>query len=547
MAWLIILELVLAAAGILLASRHSLHMFQLESYQTEGYRNHLMRYPSEWKGWTLTVAFVCEVAQWVLPVFFSLITGDRHDSTVISHLIIAAYFAVYAGINIYKDFTAKQKKPLVFTKRMKRLAATQAGVIIVLLGVMSALFVRYDSESKLVVMRVFSPFALTAALPWLINLSAAIIKPVEDKINLGFFNAARDKLAANKNCIRVGITGSYGKTSTKFALTTILSVKYNVLTSESSINTPMGLSKLINTRFDNSVEVFVAEMGARHVGDIAELATLVKPQIGLITSIGPQHLDTFKTVETVAKTKNELIKALPKDGAGFFASDGAYVDGLYEKCSVEKHLTAADKKDERTDMWAEDVTTGPFGCRFTLCDKDGGRVTCESQLLRRHSVSNIVLCCAVAKKLGMTLEEIARGVSLIKPIEHRMQIIRGALTVLDDAFNSNPVGAAEALTILKTFPGRHLVVTPGMVEMGENEDKFNYEFGRQIAENCDAAILVGPKHTKPIYDGMKAAGFDDSRVSVVKTLEEATALISRYAGSGDTVLFENDLPDNYAE
>ena len=172
---------------------------------------------------------------------------------------------------------------------------------------------------------------------------------------------------------------------------------------------------------------------------------------------------------------------------------------------------------------------------------------CETKLLGRHNISNLVLSCLAAKKLGLSMEEIAQGVSLVKPVEHRLQLIPGELNVIDDAFNSNPVGAREALSVLAAFPGRHLIITPGFVEMGEDEDRFNYQLGRQIASACDAAILVGPRHTKPILQGLLKEGFDESRILTVSTLDEATAHIRDFVGRGDAVLFENDLPDNYKE
>ena len=199
------------------------------------------------------------------------------------------------------------------------------------------------------------------------------------------------------------------------------------------------------------------------------------------------------------------------------------------------------------DMRAEDVEVGAFGSRFTLSDKTGESVRCETALLGRHNISNLVLACACAKKLGMTMAEISEGVKRVKPVEHRLQLIPGELNVIDDAFNSNPVGAKEALKVLHDFPGKHLIITPGFVEMGEDEDKYNYELGRQIASACDAAILVGARHTKPILQGLLKEGFADANIRTVNSLNEATACIREFVGAGDTVLFENDLPDNYAK
>lgn len=542
--WLLFVELAAALVMIFSASMHYLHMMQLESYQVDGYMRHLKRTPLEWKGWTLYLGIACAAAQLVLPVVFSIGTGEQSNAKKYTHLLVLTVFILYTLVKILQDHRAPKKKPLVITKRMKRLLFVHGGVLAVCLALLALLF-GHDITDRGLRFMYLSPFALIAVLPWLTALSALIAQPMEEKINRGFFNAAKDKLAANKKLIRIGITGSYGKTGTKFALAAILSEKYNVLTSESSINTPMGLSKLINTKLTDKHQVFIAEMGARHVGDIKELTELVKPTVGLITSIGPQHLETFGNIETVAKTKFELIQALPANGIGIFASDGAWVDKLFSKAKCDKCLSGIGEGD--FDLHAENLQVGAFGSRFTLVNRAGDSIECETALLGRHNISNIVLCCCAAMKLGLTMEQIAAGVKKIKPVEHRLQLIPGDLNVIDDAFNSNPIGAAEALNVLSSFPGRHVIITPGLVEMGEKEDEFNREIGEKIASCADAAILVGPKHTKPIREGLLSKGFPEGKILTVRTLDEAAANIRRFASSGDAVLFENDLPDNYAE
>ncbi|NLG24199.1 MAG: UDP-N-acetylmuramoyl-tripeptide--D-alanyl-D-alanine ligase, partial [Clostridiales bacterium] len=344
----------------------------------------------------------------------------------------------------------------------------------------------------------------------------------------------------------IGITGSYGKTSAKFILATILSERFDVLATPGSFNTPMGLTRVIREQLEPHHQVFIAEMGARHAGDIRELVELVRPAYGMITSVGPQHLETFGDVATVANTKFELIEGLPQDGVAFFGADGGEIDKLYERATVEKHR--AGLSGGYLSMRAEAIEVGPFGSRFQLIDSLGNRVACETRLLGRHNIANIALCAALARRLGMEMDQIGRGVGRIEPVEHRLQLIPGAngITVIDDAFNANPEGAQAALQVLAAFPGRHLIVTPGMVELGEREEEFNYRFGVQVASCCDIAILVGPRRVGPIQRGALASGMAADRLHVVAGLAEATALLSRIGLPGDVVLFENDLPDNYS-
>ena len=544
--WLLICEVVVAGLVTLAASRYFIHMLQLESYQLDGYMRWLKKDKANMFGWTFQTGVAGTAAFYVLPVLISMfVTGERQRSSVISSVIVMAGVAVYSAYMIYKDFKRTQKKPLVFTKRVKRLYLVLAATVAVICALTALIFGRYDAVNVKRAVLWLPSYLLLAACPYVVMLAGYLAKPIEDKINRSFFVKAQTKLNSLKNMKKIGITGSYGKTSTKYCLAAILSEKYKVFYPKASINTPMGLSKVINEELTDDCDVFIAEMGARHVGDIKELVELVHPEYGMITSVGPQHLETFKTVENVANTKFELIEGLPKTGKAFFAADNAEVDKLYERTKIKKFR--AGFSDGYLDMHAEDIEVGAFGSRFTLIEADGNSIRVETKLLGRHNISNIVLCCQVAREIGMTLPEIAEGVKRIKPVKHRLQLLNGAMNVIDDAFNSNPVGAKEALNVLHSFPGRHLIITPGFVEMGENEDKFNYELGTHIAETCDAAILVGPRHTSPIRQGMLDRGFDEKKILVVNTLDEAAKNIPVFAQNGDAVLFENDLPDNYTE
>ena len=308
----------------------------------------------------------------------------------------------------------------------------------------------------------------------------------------------------------------------------------------------MGVTKIIRTRLEPRHRVFVAEMGARHVGDIKEMCRLVHPQYGLLTSVGPQHLDTFKTVERVARTKYELVESLPPDGTAFFADDGGICRDLIEKTRISKFITGLDNR--KDDLWAEEIEYSPEGSSFYLCGKDFS-IHCSTELLGELNIRNILLCAGVAFKLGLTKEQIIRGIQKIRPVEHRLQLIRhpGGLNVIDDAFNSNIRGARQAFEVLSHFPGRRIVVTPGMVELGDREYEMNRDFGAYMAGCCDTAILVGKKRSEAISEGLKKNDFSDDSIIVVPSLTAATDLLQNITGPGDTVLFENDLPDNYSE
>ena len=308
----------------------------------------------------------------------------------------------------------------------------------------------------------------------------------------------------------------------------------------------MGVTKIIRERLTPATQVFVAEMGARHVGDIKELCRLVHPRYGVLTSVGPQHLDTFHTLERIKNTKYELMDAVPADGCCFFPDDGAICRELYDRTEKEKRLCCLHYSPD-ADVWATDVTVSPMGSRFVL-HTSAEEIACETRLLGEHNIQNILLAATVALHLGLTMRQVARGISKLQPVEHRLQLIPSpGITIIDDAFNSNPKGAEAAVKVLGAFQARRIIITPGMVELGGQEAAFNREFGRKICGNADIAILVGKKHTQPIAEGLLAAGFLQGNLHVVASLDEATALLRQIGRPGDIAMFENDLPDHYSE
>ncbi len=424
------------------------------------------------------------------------------------------------------------KKPLVFTARIKRLYFCLFVVCLIINAIIGVFGKVYLFPLMLLTPMLVSVLVLVASL---------IMIPVEKSIGAWYVNDAKKILQSRKDLKIVAITGSYGKTSTKFILSTILSEKFACLTPPSSYNTTMGVVRVIRERLQPDDEVFICEMGSRHIGDIKEICDFVHPHNALITSIGPQHLDTFGSIEGVKKGKFELIEALPQDGIAVFASTNEHIKELYEKTKNRKISAGFEESDE---VKAENVSVGCSGSAFTLCYK-GEKIECVTKLLGKHNISNILVASAMALEMGLSLEEVQRGISKIQPVEHRLQIVnQKPVTIIDDAFNSSPNGASAALDVLGAFTGRRIIVTPGFVELGKDQDKYHFALGEKIRENADVAILVGKKRTEKIKEGI---GQFKGQVYQVSSLNEATALLQQITFAGDVVLFENDLPDNFNE
>jgi UDP-N-acetylmuramoyl-tripeptide--D-alanyl-D-alanine ligase len=273
--------------------------------------------------------------------------------------------------------------------------------------------------------------------------------------------------------------------------------------------------------------------------------------VGVITAIGPMHLERLGSIEAIVAAKGELLDALPPDGRFVTNADDPRCVELAERAHVPVTLFGIESGSAQ--VVARDVRLSGGRTTFQL-HLDGPHsppVPVSAGLLGRHNVSNLLAAAAVGHVLGISPERIAAGLGSVEAPPHRLQPIhnrRASIVVIDDAYNSNPEGAAAALDVLRDHPAsRRLLVTPGMVELGELEVELNRRFGEHAATVCDLAILVGPTRTAPIREGLVASGMHSTSVHVVRDIAEATTLLGRLTRAGDVVLFENDLPDTYAE
>jgi UDP-N-acetylmuramoyl-tripeptide--D-alanyl-D-alanine ligase len=354
----------------------------------------------------------------------------------------------------------------------------------------------------------------------------------------------------------------------KYFLNTLLSSQYNVLQTPGNYNTTLGVVRTIREQLKPYHEIFICEMGAREVGDIKEICDLVHPGYGIITSIGPQHLQSFHTIENVIGTKFELADAVPADGRVFLNYDNDYIrnhktDKQVVSYGTEAGIQAAQivnsdawaqtsqvngSTGARVDYCAHDIKVSTEGSTFTMQDADGKEYSFHTRLVGNHNVQNIAGAIAVANTLGIPMEKLLYPVKQLESVPHRLQLVKqGKRTILDDSYNSNKNGFKAALDTLAMFEDLRILMTPGMVELGEKQYEENKEAGMYAADKCDYAVLVGKEQTKPIQDGLLEAGFAQNKMIVVDTLQEAFQMVNAISDERHkVVLIENDLPDNYA-
>lgn len=511
---------VLAAYAWFLTMRHNMHMFQLNGYKN-GEHIHWIKKNLR-QQWLLGVGLVLGVLRLLLPALA---------------LDILIYLTLLLDILVYRAMRRlNTKKRLVYTARVRRMIATLT-VMTLLVVALAAVFGGVTALTGWLMILV--------SAQWFMNLIANIINhPIEKAISQYYINDAKRRLADATNLKIIGVTGSYGKTSMKFYLQTLLQSKYSVLVTPGNFNTPLGVTITVRNYLKPSHEIFICEMGARHVGDIKEVCDIAHPDYGIITSIGPQHLETFYNMGNIQKTKFELADALPQGGMLFLNGDNEYIQ---EQAVHYPNKTFYYSEKEGEGYQAKDIAVSQMGTEFTVVTPTGETERFQMRLIGAHNVINVVGAIAVANTLGMSLKELKVPVRRIQPVEHRMQMREhGLVTIIDDAYNSNPVGSKAAVETLAMFDGIRILITPGMVELGDQEEEYNYKFGTYAADCCDYILLVGKHHTEPIRRGALSKGFPEERCLVYSKLEDAVSYAYAIKGQGHKyILLENDLPDNY--
>ena len=375
-------------------------------------------------------------------------------------------------------------------------------------------------------------------LPLIIVICHFILLPIEVLIKKYYIKKALKKLKNFKG-IKIAITGSFGKTSTKNILKKMLEAKYKVVASPLNFNTPMGLCRTVNEKLEADTEILIVEMGARRRGEIKELCDMLSPDIGIVTSVGEQHIETFGSLEQVKKTKFELCESLGTSKKCYFDCYNENTRELFDKaiCKKEGLGKSVDveihKVDER-------------GLSFSISGKFK-KVDFQTKLLGRFMARNISLCFLVAKDLGVPEKEIKKVIKDLKPFPHRLELIsRGDLKIIDDAYNSNFDGFCEALQVLGLFEEEEkIVITPGMVELGERQYELNFKIGKIIASSCDKVIVMNKTNKKALKNGILSEKFNKNNLFFAESRNEMNEIIKNNISRKAVILFENDLPDDY--
>lgn len=456
---------------------------------------------------------------------------------IIPALLIMMFF-MYYNVRFFNinSIRYKEKLKLNVTARVKRLIITSA-VLTIPFIVLAMVFFSFASVFLAIII-------LTYLIYPIIMLALVINQPIEKHIREGYKKTAQETLKKHSNLEVIGVTGSYGKTSIKNIVGEILNEFEPTLITPESYNTPMGLTITVNNHLNVFHKNFIAEMGAYYEGEIKELCDLVSPKIGIVSSIGNQHLETFKNIETIQRTKMELVECLPSDGLAILNYDNEYIREYKIKNNVEvKYYSLLSPE---ADLYAKDlkIVDGKYNFVLTYDDKD---YLFETKLLGSHNVENILAAILVCLYKGIDITSIQRKVASVKPIAHRLEykFVNSELSILDDAFNSNTRGIKEAINVLETFNNKQrIVITPGLIDLGVEQVPFHEELGQYFYGRCDYVYVVGKYNKKTLQYGIENSDFEPNNVKYVDNFVDAYN--SAVAIKGEKViLIANDLPDKF--
>ncbi|WP_104748668.1 Mur ligase family protein [Helicobacter cetorum] len=443
-------------------------------------------------------------------IYFLLPLGVFMGAYAFKMPLVFYFFCGVIQLPMLVIWAKHNDKPLVFTPRVKRFFIFLL-LFLILHEILSEAFVSLSGVL----------LALIYLCLFLLVLSTSLV--FEKVLSKQYLQIAKDKIISLKNLKIIAITGSFGKTSTKNFLHQILQSKYNVHASAKSINTLLGLASDINQNLDEISEIYIAEAGARNKGDIAEITHLIEPHLAVITEVGEQHLEYFKTLENICETKAELLYSKRLEKAFCYSSEKI-------KSYAPNNISLIDYS-----QVVRNIQSNLKGTSFEML-LDGVWEHFETKVLGKFNAYNIALAILIARHLGLNTERIKRLVLALNPVAHRLQLLEvNQKIIIDDGFNGNLKGMLEGIRLASLYQGRKIIVTPGLVE---SNIESNETLADEIDRVFDIAIITGELNSKVIASQLKKP-----QKILLKDKAQLENILQATTLKGDLILFANDAPN----
>lgn len=505
------------------------YYFQLESYNIGGFTKCVFKKTS-----------LSEYMIFGFVLMIYVLTYLFESQTIYIFIFVLLFVNVVIKVLKISRNYAKRKIKFKYTKRMFRLH-----FMFCFVELLTIIICLLTNTSMILTLYLFNIL--------IFYLCAIVVKPIEKCVEKHYISLAKSKLAKMKKLKIIAITGSYGKTSVKNILYEILSQKYNVCATPASYNTPMGICKCILNHLKPYDEILILEFGAKKSGEIKYLCDTFGAMYAVITNVGPQHLETFKSIENITKTKMELFEYVHDKSNVFVNYNNTYIVEYLNKypftdCNlIVDQVNIDDVYNQNNISYFDHIEASPEGLKFDYASFSNNKKNVEkytTKLLGSHNVCNISLAIAVGKKLGLTYTQISSGLSNLTAIPHRLELKHCSdYMIIDDAYNSNPISfrcAVDALTLFKS--NRKIVITPGVIEQAGYGYKANYDLGKYMATRVDCVYVINQTNRSAITSGLISGGFTNDRIFTYDNFSDVK--FNNFV-KGDVILIENDLPDNY--
>jgi len=525
-----------------------IYLLQLKEYRLDRFRDHLKT------GKGLSIVLNYQTALKVV-LFFGLMGASFINTPIqITRLLIFALVAVYIAESVVA-FKKLQNKSLKLPKKTTKaiiLTAITVGFNFLIIE----LFLNNDP-----VRLAFYLLGFDLLQPFKNLFLVGVVKPLNFILKRKLFAQATTHRAELKNLLVIGVTGSYGKTTTKEMLATILESKFNVVKTREHENTEVAIAKFVLESLSSTHEIFICEMGAYREGEIKTISDIVQPKIGVFVGANEQHLALFGSMEKTMAGEGggELLNSLSKGALGVFNGNNSYSGELYHKAKIAKRICRAEYEsyhpvNHTADIYATNIMPETNSVTFKVHSRRNPHgEDFKLNMPGEHNIENLLLCINVAEELGMSLKEISAEVKKIKPMERSMSLIKGknGLNIIDSTYSSNPNGVKAHLNYLKLWGEvKKIVIMPCLIELGPASEKIHREIGELLFEKADVTIVT----TRDQFDAIKIGFYNKAksanekggkkRIIFSEDIAEIIKIIKDETKSGDVVLFEGRSNEN---
>lgn len=508
-----------------------LYLWQVKEYRSDRLMVHF-RETSQGKKLFFNLENLTKI---LLLALFLVGVFDNQLIAVFRLLVFLTFF--YSAINFFIDLIYKKVKYPIFSFKMIFIA-----VLTFIIVTFLYLFpLAYNFFWILLIDRVL--FLIISFLMFILSIPSEIYKEY-------VVSKALHKRNKFNKLLVIGITGSYGKGSTKEILNKILSYKFKTLATFGTFNTPIGIAKTILEKLNKNTEIFIVEMGAYVRGEIKRMCLLVKPTIGILTAVNSQHLSLFGSLENIKCAKFELIEYLPPKGLALLNANNENTLDLWKKTKKNKiayfsqyknYSKYIDEKITEFDCIAKNIKVNKFNIVFDVLikSKNFTMSSLKVNLVGRHNAEILLPGIYLADYLGMTEKEIRNSLKTIFPLKKTMEpyILSTGTVLIDDTYNANPSAVFAALSYMNTLRGKKALVLQPMIELGEMTHQAHYEIGYEIGKTCDYLILTNSNFYKDIQNGVSKAK-RKCEILVLNPREASFFINNNFPTENDVVVFE---------